>query len=209
MATYRFTRANVDETVNKVYEFIVDYIKSEGYPPAVRDICDGVGVKSTSTIHGHLKRLQESGRIEYTAGKRRAISVPELEDEKTVSLPVVGQVTAGVPILAQQNIERTLPFPADFFTSDGDVFALRVRGDSMEGAAILDDDFVIVRRQSTANPGEIIVALVGDEATVKTLANEDGRMILRPENPAYEPIPFDHAGCQVLGKVCGVFRGRV
>lgn len=206
MATYRFTRANVDDTVNMIYDYIVVYIKNEGYPPAVRDICNGVGIKSTSTIHGHLKRLQETGRIEYTAGKRRAITVPSLEGERSVSLPVVGQVTAGVPILAEQNIERNLPFPADFFSNDGDVFALKVRGDSMINAAILDGDYVIVKKQSTANTGDIIVALVEDEATVKTLANIEGQIVLQPENPAYDTIPFDRPGCQVLGKVCGVFR---
>ncbi|NCC48408.1 MAG: transcriptional repressor LexA [Clostridia bacterium] len=192
-----------------IYDFIVEYIQREGYPPAVRDICNGVGIKSTSTIHGHLKRLQESGRIEYTAGKRRAITVPEVEGNRVIALPVIGQVTAGVPILAQENIERTLPLPAEYFSDDGDVFALKIRGDSMIGAAILDGDYVIVRKQSTATPGDIIVALIGDEATVKTLANENGKMFLQPENPAYEPIPFDHADCQVLGKVCGVFRTGV
>ena len=206
MSTYRFTRSNVDDTVNLIYNFIVDYIKREGFPPAVRDICAGIGVRSTSTIHGHLKRLQQSGRIEYSAGKRRAITIPEIEGERVVHLPVIGQISAGVPILAEQNIERMLPFPADFFSSDGDVFALRVRGSSMIGAAILDGDYVIVRRQNAANLGDIIVALVEDEATVKTLANIDGRIMLRPENPSFSPIPFDRADCQVLGKVCGVFR---
>ena len=206
MSTYRFTRSNVDDTINQIYEFIVDYIRSEGYPPAVRDICAGVGIRSTSTIHGHLKRLQQAGRIDYTTGKRRAITIPEVESEKVLHMPVVGQVTAGVPILATENIERILPFPADFFSDKGDVFALRVRGASMIGAAILDGDYVIVRRQSAASLGDIIVALVEDEATVKTLANIDGKIVLKPENPAFSPIPFDRADCQVLGKVCGVFR---
>ncbi|MEA4888311.1 MAG: transcriptional repressor LexA [Clostridiaceae bacterium] len=206
MSTYRFTRSNVDDTINQVYDFIVEYIRHEGYPPAVRDICAGVGIRSTSTIHGHLKRLQQSGRIEYSSGKRRAITIPDQSEERVVYLPVVGQVTAGVPILAEQNIERSLPFPADFFSNDGDVFALRVKGDSMIGAAILDGDYVVVRRQSSASLGDVIVALVGDEATVKTLANIDGKVVLRPENPAFRPIPFDRPDCQVLGKVCGVFR---
>jgi repressor LexA len=206
MATYRFTRSNVDDTINQVYAFIVDYMRANGFPPAVRDICAGIGVRSTSTIHGHLKRLQQSGRIEYTAGKRRAITIPDQNEERITYLPLVGQVTAGVPILAEQNIERTLPFPADFFADDGDVFALQVRGDSMVGAAILDGDYVIVRRQSTASIGDIIVALIEDEATVKTLAKHNGRMMLQPENEAYAPIPFDRPDCQILGKVCGVFR---
>ncbi len=206
MSTYRFTKANIDETVNMVYDFIRTYIQEKGYPPAVRDICAGVGVRSTSTIHGHLKRLQESGRIAYSSGKRRAITLPDQQEDRPVYLPVVGQVTAGVPILAEENIERSLPFPADFFSTEGDVFALKVRGDSMTGAAILNNDYVIVRRQNTARPGDIIVALVGDEATVKTLANVDGKIVLMPENPAYSPIPFDTPECHVLGKVCGVFR---
>lgn len=206
MSTYRFTRSNVDDTINQIYDYIVSYIRSEGYPPAVRDICAGVGIRSTSTIHGHLKRLQLSGRIEYSAGKRRAITIPEIEHERVVHLPVIGSVAAGVPIMATQNIERVLPFPADFFSDDGDVFALKVRGSSMIGAAILDGDYVIVRRQSSANLGDIIVASVEDEATVKTFANIDGKIVLRAENPAFSPIPFDHENCQVLGKVCGVFR---
>ena len=206
MSTYRFTRANVDDTVHLVYQFIVSYIRENGYPPAVRDICSGVGIRSTSTIHGHLKRLQESGRIEYTTGKRRAITIPDHQDEKPVYLPVVGQVTAGVPILAEENIERSLPFPSDYFSADEQVFALRVRGDSMIEAAILDKDYVIVRKQNNAIPGDIVVAMIGDEATVKRLANLDGKMVLKPENPAYEPIPFDTPYCQILGKVCGVFR---
>lgn len=206
MSTYRFTRSNVDETVNQIYDFIVDYLRREGYPPAVRDICIGVGIRSTSTIHGHLKRLQLAGRIDYSAGKRRAITIPGLESERVINLPLIGTVTAGVPILATENIERTLPFSADFFDGKGEVFALRVRGDSMVGAAILDGDFVIVRKQQSASMGDIVVALIEDEATVKTLANQNGQVILRPENPAFHPIPFDKAECQILGKVCGVFR---
>lgn len=206
MSTYRFTRSNVDDTVNQIYDFILDYIRREGFPPAVRDICLGVGIRSTSTIHGHLKRLQQAGRIEYSAGKRRAITIPGQESERVVNLPLVGTVTAGVPILASENIERTLPFSADFFDDSGNVFALRVRGDSMVGAAILDGDYVIVRKQQAASMGDVVVALIEDEATVKTLANQNGQVVLRPENPAYQPIPFDKAECQILGKVCGVFR---
>lgn len=206
MSTYRFTRSNVDDTVNRIYEFIVDYIRREGYPPAVRDICEGIGIRSTSTIHGHLRRLQQAGRIEYQAGKRRAITIPSVETDRVVNLPLIGTVTAGVPILATENIERTLPFSAEFFDDKGEVFALRVRGDSMVGAAILDGDYVIVRKQQTASMGDIVVALIDDEATVKTLANQNGQVVLRPENPRYSPIPFDHPDCQILGKVCGVFR---
>lgn len=206
MSTYHFTRANVDETVDKVYRYIVEYISDNGFPPAIRDICAGVGIKSTSTIHSHLKRLQQTGRIEYSSGKRRAITIPETEQARPRQMPLIGQVTAGVPILAHENIERTLPFPADYFSDSDEVFALRVIGDSMIEAAILDGDIVIVRRQNTANNGDIVVALVEDEATVKTLVNRDGKIFLMPRNPAYSPIPFDRAECKILGKVCGIFR---
>lgn len=209
MTTYPFTRANVDQTVNRIYEFIVEYIRDYGYPPAVRDICTGIGIKSTSTIHSHLQRLQQQGKIIYSAGKRRAISIPEDQADgmtRVVHLPLVGTVTAGSPILAVENIESHLPFPADFLPQDSDIFILKVKGDSMVNAAILDGDFVLVKKQSSARTGDIIVARIGDEATVKTLANIDGRIVLQPQNEAYPLIPFDREDCQILGKVCGLFR---
>ena len=206
MTTYPFTRSNVDDTVNRIYDFVVDYIRDNGYPPAVRDICAGIGIRSTSTIHSHLQRLQQQGKIVYSAGKRRAITIPELESERVINLPLVGEVTAGMPIFAHENIERFFPFPADFLPNDSDVFVLKVKGDSMIGAAILDGDYVLVRKQSNARTGDIIVAMVGDEATVKKLANIDGKIVLQPQNPAYPLIPFDQPDCQILGKVCGLFR---
>jgi len=201
----RFTRSNLDQTVELIYDYIVFHIRKEGYPPSVREICSGVGIKSTSTIHSHLKRLQDMGRIEYTPGKRRAIIVPDLQQENTINLPVLGTITAGIPILAEENIERTLPFSSDLFSS-GEHFVLKVRGDSMVNAHILHGDYVIVKRQNAAALGQIIVARIGDEATVKTLSAQDGRMYLRPENPAFSPIPFDHEDCQILGIVTGLFR---
>lgn len=204
----RFTRSNLDQTVELIYEYIVDHIRADGYPPSVREICSGVGIKSTSTIHSHLKRLQDLGRIEYTPGKRRAIIVPSLQQENVTNLPVLGTITAGIPILAEENIERTLPFSSELFTN-GEHFVLKVRGDSMINAHILSGDYVIVRRQNAAALGQIIVGRIGDEATVKTLVSEDGRMFLRPENPAYLPIPFDHEDCQILGVVTGLFRSSM
>jgi repressor LexA len=206
MSDRRFTRSNVDETIGMVLQYITDYIDQKGYPPSVRDICQGVGVRSTSTIHGHLKRLHEMGKIAYTAGKRRAITIPDRQSGQVFNMPVIGTVAAGVPLLAVQNIERTFPFPAEFFGKTDETFALVVRGDSMVNAAILDGDYVLVRRQQTAESGEIIVALLEDEATVKTLIREKGRVYLRPENPLFHPIAFDGENCQVLGKVIGVFR---
>lgn len=145
------------------------------------------------------------GRIEYTPGKRRAIIVPDLQQENTINLPVLGTITAGIPILAEENIERTLPFSSDLFSS-GEHFVLKVRGDSMINVHILNGDYVIVKRLNAAALGQIIVARIGDEATVKTLISQDGRMFLRPENPAYSLIPFDHEDCQILGVVTGLFR---
>lgn len=205
---YKFTRSNIDQTVDTIYHFIVAYIRSEGYPPSVREICSGVGIKSTSTIHSHLKRLQELNRIEYTPGKRRAIIVPDLQQENITCLPVLGSITAGIPILAEQNVERTLPFSADMLSS-GEHFVLKVRGDSMINAHILDKDYVIVKRQNAAIPGQIIVARINDEATVKTLSIIDGRYFLKPENDAYSNIPFDDEDCQILGIVTGLFRSNL
>ena len=209
-STYRFTRSNMEQTVELIYSYIVDYIKAEGYPPSVREICTGVGIKSTSTIHAHLKRLQEAGRIEYTHGKRRAIIVPELQSdsEMVMNLPLVGTITAGVPILAEENIERTLPFSSEFF-NNGEYFVLKVRGESMINAHIMNHDYVIVKRQNTANLGQIIVARIGDEATVKRFSILDGKTVLMPENPAFSPIPFEDEDCQILGIVTAIFRSSV
>ncbi len=206
MSDRKFTRSNLEETVELVYQFVVTYIDTNGYPPSVRDICKGVGIQSTSTIHGHLRRLHESGRIEYASGKRRAITIPSRQSSPVVSMPVVGTVAAGVPLLADQNIERFLPFPAELVGTSDDHFALQVRGDSMVLAAILDGDYVLVRRQQAADHGDTVVALIDDEATVKTLVRQRGKVFLQPENPAYHPIPFDSENCRILGKVVGVFR---
>lgn len=205
---YRFTRANVNETANKVYNYIVDYIVENGYSPSVRDICKGVGVKSTSTVHNHLNRLQNDGRITYSDGKRRAIVVPELEADNSSNVrnaPLIGRVTAGTPILATQNIERNIPIP-DYFDKYPDMYALEVKGDSMEEAAIMDGDIVFVQKQNVAKQGEIVVALIDDEATVKVFSKINGRPYLLPKNSAYSPIPFDYEGCLILGIVRGVLR---
>lgn len=206
---YRFTRANVDETSEKVYRFIVEYITENTYSPSVRDICKGVGIKSTSTIHNHLNRLQDEGRITYSDGKRRAIVVPELELKNDIrQAPLIGKITAGSPILAVENIERNIPIP-DYFDRYPDMYALEVKGDSMIDAAIMDGDIVFVDKQNFANPGDIVVALIEDEATVKTFKIIDNKPFLIPQNSAYKPIPFDHEGCRILGIVRGVLRVSV
>lgn len=209
MATHKFTKANVEDTVELVYDYITSFVRENGFSPTVRDLCKGTGIKSTSTIHSHLKRLRDSGRIDMEPGKRRALSITEFENQRVDHIPLVGNVTAGAPILADENIDSYLPVPAAFYQNPEQMFALKIIGDSMIGAGILDGDFVFVKKQSAANFGDIIVALIDDEATVKTLHKEQGRTVLKAENPRYKHIPFDHEGCRILGVVRGVWRSRV
>ncbi|MBO4928022.1 MAG: transcriptional repressor LexA [Clostridiales bacterium] len=212
MSTYRFTKSNLNETLEIIYSYIVSYVKREGYPPSVREICQGVGIRSTSTVHAHLRRLMDEGKIEYVPGKRRAIMVKETRKPGSQAsankIPLVGTVTAGVPILAEENIDHYMPFPAEYFNS-AEYFVLKVRGDSMINAHIMDGDFVIVKRDNMANMNQIVVAMIGNEATVKRLTYRKGHAILLPENPAYEPIPFEDDDCRILGVVDGVFRSKV
>ena len=187
----------------QIYDFIVSFSNQNGYPPSVREIGEHVGLKSPSTVHFHLKGLEEAGLIAKAEGKTRAITVtgPHAEPERD-QIPVVGNVAAGSPILAQEQVEDYLTFE----TGDkaGEYFALRVRGESMKDAGILPGDLVVVHQQPDARNGEIVVALFEDEATVKTLRRKDGHTWLLPENPDYEPIDGD--GCTILGKVTAVVR---
>ena len=212
MSTYRFTKSNLNETLELVYSYIVSYLKKEGYPPSVREICQGVGIRSTSTVHAHLRRLMEEGKIEYTPGKRRAIMVKDVEKRNsrvtTNKIPLVGTVTAGVPILAEENIDHYLPFPSEYFNS-AEYFLLKVKGDSMINAHIVDGDLVIVRRDNMANINQIVVAMIGNEATVKRLCYKHGHAFLQPENPAYSQIPFEDDDCRIIGVVEGIFRAKV
>ena len=185
----------------RIYDFLASYIQSRGYPPSVREIGEAVGLKSPSTVHFHLKHLEEAGVIAKGAGKGRAITLmaqPVPEDK----VPIVGNVAAGSPILAEECIEDYLTF--DTGGRAGEYFALRVRGESMLNAGILPGDLVVVRRQETANNGEIVVAMIEDEATVKRLSRKNGRTWLLPENDAYSPIDGTYA--QILGKVAAVVR---
>lgn len=193
--------AELSKMQQQIYDFLVSYIQSRGYPPSVREIGEAVGLKSPSTVHFHLKHLEEAGVIEKGAGKGRAITLtaPPLPEDK---VPIVGNVAAGSPILAQECIEDYLTF--DTGGRSGEFFALRVRGESMLGAGILPGDLVVVRRQETANNGEIVVAMIEDEATVKRLSRKNGRTWLMPENDAYSPIDGTYA--QILGKVTAVIR---
>lgn len=193
--------AELSKMQQRIYDFLVSYIQSRGYPPSVREIGEAVGLKSPSTVHFHLKHLEEAGVIAKGAGKGRAITLtaPAVPEDK---VPIVGNVAAGSPILAEECIEDYLTF--DTGGRAGEYFALRVRGESMLNAGILPGDLVVVRRQETANNGEIVVAMIDDEATVKRLSRKNGRTWLMPENDAYSPIDGTYA--QILGKVAAVVR---
>ncbi len=191
---------------------ILEYIKNEiinrGFPPTVRDICDAVNLKSTSSVHSHLETLERNGYIRRDPTKPRAIEIVDdnfnLARRELVNVPVVGRVAAGEPILAVENVENYFPIPAEFMPNS-QTFMLNVKGESMVNAGILDGDQILVQQQSTAENGEIVVALIDDNATVKTFYKEDGYYRLQPENDAMEPI-IVQGELQILGKVIGVFR---
>nr|MDD6335328.1 transcriptional repressor LexA [bacterium] len=190
----------------RIMQYIQKAILENGYPPSVREIGEAVGLKSPSTVHGHLNRMEKAGLIRRDPAKNRAIELLDgasAARREMLGAPLVGRVTAGAPILATQNIEETLPIPA-FLAEGGDAFLLRVRGDSMIEAGIHDGDYVIVKRQNTADNGDIIVALLDEEATVKRFFKEKGRCRLQPENPSYAPIYSTDV--KVLGRVTGLMR---
>ena len=238
--------------VGYVLDYVNEHIDQNGYPPSVREICEALGFKSTSTVHIYLKALEEDGKIIKSPSKPRTLRVMRTEEgdikagakkagrsrqqsralsknhyagaahsahspapahhgesyqpigDEAIYVPVIGRVTAGKPIFATENIEYTFPVPS-FFTNNANVFMLRVEGDSMINAGIFDRDFILVRHQPTAQNGEIVVALIGDEATVKTFYKERNRVRLQPENERYSPI-YATGNCTIVGKVIGIFR---
>jgi len=190
----------------QILHFIKEEVMKKGYPPSVREIGAAMGLTSSSTVHGHLKRLEAKGLIRRDPSKPRAIELldgPGHPDRRVRDIPLVGKVTAGQPILAEQNIEEYVPLPEEL-TGEGEVFLLKVQGDSMIGAGILDGDYVLVQQQPTAQNGDIVVALLEDEATVKRFFKEKDHIRLQPENPHYEPIRADYV--RILGKVIGLYR---
>ncbi|MCU5745590.1 transcriptional repressor LexA [Staphylococcus sp. SQ8-PEA] len=197
---------------NEIFDFIKNVVQNKGYPPSVREIGEAVGLASSSTVHGHLSRLEEKGYIRRDPTKPRAIEIVNedlsepIDMEDTIQVPVIGKVTAGVPITAVENVEEYFPLPEHFTsTHNSDIFILNVVGDSMIEAGILDGDKVIVRSQSIAENGDIIVAMTEeDEATVKRFFKEKTRYRLQPENSTMDPIYLDQVS--VLGKVVGLFR---
>ncbi|MBO5153680.1 MAG: transcriptional repressor LexA [Eubacterium sp.] len=197
----------ISEKQREILEYIKQEILQRGYPPAVREICEAVNLKSTSSVHSHLETLEKNGFIRRDPTKPRAIEILDddfnLTRREVVNVPVVGQVAAGEPILAEQNIQDYFPIPVEYMPN-AETFMLKVKGESMINAGIFSGDTVLVQRQSDARNGDMVVALVDDSATVKTFYKEDGHYRLQPENDTMDPIIVDQ--CEVLGKVFGVFR---
>lgn len=211
-----------DPTIlNKRERAILDYIEKQakinGYPPSVREIGKAVGLRSTATVHGYLEKLEQKGYIKKESQKGRTLKLLKgisgkkpvdttkdfYSNREMVDVPVIGKITAGAPILAVENITDTFPIPIDF-VGNCESFMLTVRGESMIEAGILDGDYILVKKQNTANNGEIVVALIEDEATVKTFYKETDHIRLQPENSTMDPIIVPN--CEILVKVCGVFR---
>ncbi len=208
----------LNEKQQRILNFVDAQVMEKGYPPSVREICAAVGFKSTSTVHSYLEKLEQNGLIQKDPTKPRALKIISKNQvdmskvkenyifgKELVNVPIVGKVTAGQPILAVENIDDTFPLPSDFVQSSSTAFMLRVSGDSMIEAGIFDNDLVLVKQQPTANNGDIVVALIGDEATVKTFYKEDDYVRLQPENQFLEPIIVKD-NLSILGKVTGVFR---
>ncbi len=207
----------MDENVSSRQEKILDYInkkiKESGYPPSIREIAKAVNLRSSATVHSHLKKLEEKGYLKRNQSKPRAISLLTRHGDETadgggfnnmIYIPVVGKIAAGKPILAEENIEDYFPLTSDFVKGKKEVFILHVRGDSMVNAGILDRDYIVVRKQENAINGEIIVALLEDEATVKRFFKTDKKIKLMPENDYMEPIVVKDV--KIIGKVIGVIR---
>jgi len=200
-------KQELTEREREIYEFILNAIRNEGYAPSVRDICNALNLKSTSTVHTYLARLEQKGVIQKDAGKSRTLRVDNGTTPKssTVKIPILGKVAAGMPILAVENYEGYIDFPkpSSRHTSN-DLFALKVQGESMIEAGIMDGDLIVVEKRNTAEDGDIIVALVEDDATVKTFYREGNRFRLQPENSTMKPIYTDEL--IVLGKVVASMR---
>ena len=197
----------ITQKQSDILEFIKSELLSKGYPPTVRDICNAVNLKSTSSVHAHLETLEKNGYIRRDPTKPRAIEIIDenfsLTGREIVNVPIVGRVAAGEPLLATQNIENDFPIPMEFMPNN-DVFILEVKGESMINVGIFEGDWIVVEKKNTARNGEIIVALVDDSATVKTFYKEDGHIRLQPENDTMDPIIVPD--CKILGKVISLYR---
>ena len=201
------SQGKISPKQKEILEFIKDQILTRGFPPSVRDICEAVHLKSTSSVHSHLETLEKNGYIRRDPTKPRAIEILDdtfnLTRREVTNVPLVGRVAAGEPILAQENIENYFPIPVEMLPNNN-TFMLTVKGESMINAGILDGDYVLVEEQHTASNGDMVVALIEDGATVKTFYKEEGMIRLQPENDFMDPIIVRDV--QILGKVIGVFR---
>ncbi len=210
---YRAAMSELTPRQRQVLEFIDEEVRSRGYPPSVREIGEAVGLSSSSTVHAHLAALQDKGYLRRDPTKPRALELhyeagsgAALERRPVRHVPLVGDVAAGTGVLAEENIEETVPMPEDF-TGAGQLFMLRVRGDSMVDTGILNGDYVVVRQQPTAEAGEIVVAgIPGEEATVKTFLRRRNKVVLRPENPAMDDLVYEPDEVTIYGKVVSLLR---
>ncbi|MEY7999990.1 transcriptional repressor LexA [Clostridium sp. Mt-5] len=190
----------------QIYEFIKSQIKEKGYPPSVREICAAVGLRSTSTVHNHLERLEKRGLIKRDGIKSRTIEIIEksIPQKEMIDIPIIGDIAAGMPILATENVEDFFPIPVDFIKNDKKLFILRVKGESMIDAGILNGDFSILEQTNFAENGDIVAALIGNEATLKRFFKQESNIRLQPENKNMPPIIVDD--CKIIGKLVGVYR---
>ena len=194
----------MDKT-QETYDFIVSYIKTNHYSPSIREICSSLNLESTSTVFYHLKKLEKAGKIIRNPSKNRAIELTEKSIE-SITLPVVGEIAAGQPILAEESLLDQIVISENFF-SGSNLFVLKVKGESMINAGILNGDYVVISKQNVANNGEIVACLIDDEATVKRFYKENGQFRLQPENPSMRPIYVDNV--VILGKVVGLIRNKL
>lgn len=198
----------LNEKQKEVYDFLLEFTKTNGYPPSVREICKAVSLKSTSTVHGHLKRLEKKGLIYRDPTKPRAIVINEISLNNnaisTLKIPIVGNITAGMPILATENIDGSFEISLNSIKHDNNLFALKVQGHSMINAGINDGDLAIIEQCNFVDNGKIVVALINDEATLKTFYKEKNHIRLQPENNSMEPIIVKD--CSILGVLVGIFR---
>lgn len=201
------SKGKISKKQSEILEFMKNYIQDKGYPPSVREMCVGVNLKSTSSVHSHLETLEKNGYIRRDPSKPRAIEIVDdefnLGRREIVNIPIVGTITAGEPILAVENIDGYFPLLPEYMPNS-DTFMLKVKGESMINVGIYDSDQIIVQKQNVANNGDIVAAMIEDEVTVKTFYIEDGRYRLQPENDNMEPIYSDNIS--ILGKVIGLFR---
>ena len=193
----------IQEKISRVLEFTQGYIKENGFPPSVREICSAVGIKSTATCHSYLKRLEEMGEITVNGNKKRAIMLTNSQNPSSINVPLVGTITAGTPIFAYENLEEYCPLPSEF-GDENQLFMLRVKGDSMIDAGIFNGDKVIVKKQENCNNGDIAIALYEDSATVKRFYKKDGHIVLHPENKTMDDIILPDV--TILGVVVGLIR---